>query len=259
MNKVDLSSLLKETTYLVNVYLGKEMELISSGSAVPINENGVLVTAAHVVTGRLPVKKEDVHDPEATILVKSIGGVFQEYHSGTCGFSMSSEYFREPIFVDLAILIPNRIQNKIKHLPITSQEIETGQDVIMAGYPDDIELPFSFDRHLDMKHPQNKGVKKHIEIAKRLLMVKSGMIGHKSSIFFSGSNMENPISGEVMYIDNVMHSGASGGPVINYHGELVGVIVQRAITSVSYEETPSLKVPSGSTLALSPKLIQSLI
>lgn len=259
MNKILLSSLLKETTHLVNVYLGKGMELISCGSAVPINKEGFLITAAHVVTGRLPIRNEDLNDPDVSILAKSVGSNFKEYVPGICGFTMESEYMKSPLFIDLAILKPKENKININHLTISNKEIEVGQDVIMSGYPDDIELPFSFDRHLDMEHPESKGLDRNIEIAKQLLMIKSGMIGQKFLVTFSDSNIKKTISGEVMYIDNVMHSGASGGPVINNYGELIGIILQRAITSVPYEETPSLKVPSGSTLAISPKFIQSFI
>ena len=48
-----------------------------------------------------------------------------------------------------------------------------------------------------------------------------------------------------------MHSGASGGPVINKSGDAVGIITQRAVTSASQKEAPSLSIPSGSTVAIS--------
>lgn len=235
------------------------MELISCGSAVPINKEGVLITAAHVVTGRLPIRDEDLNDPDVKILAKSVGSNFQEYVPGICGFTMENEYMKSPLFIDLAILNPKKNKTNFNHLTISDKEIEVGQDVIMSGYPDDIELPFSFDLNLDMDHPESKGLDKNIAIAKQLLMIKSGMIGQKFLVNLSGSNIKETISGEVIYIDNVMHSGASGGPVINNYGELIGIILQRAITSVPYEETPSLKIPSGSTLAISPKFIQSFI
>ncbi|EHK9578220.1 hypothetical protein HJA67_004631 [Vibrio parahaemolyticus] len=57
-----------------------------------------------------------------------------------------------------------------------------------------------------------------------------------------------------MHLDNGMHSGASGGPVVNMSGDVVGIITQqRAVTKASQSEVPSLVVPSGSTVAISLK------
>ena len=81
MNKIDLSKKLKENTYLVNVTMlhkDHEPELISSGSAFCINQAGYLITAAHVVTGRLPIRKEDVEDPNIIIVAKSEFPVLNE-------------------------------------------------------------------------------------------------------------------------------------------------------------------------------------
>lgn len=54
-----------------------------------------------------------------------------------------------------------------------------------------------------------------------------------------------------------MHSGASGGPVINEKGKAIGVITKRAVTSVSYPDldNPKKDVPSGSALAITPSTI----
>lgn len=53
MNPAALASKLKETTYLINVF--QDNEHVGSGSGVSINQKGDLLTAAHVISGRLPV------------------------------------------------------------------------------------------------------------------------------------------------------------------------------------------------------------
>ena len=67
----------------------------------------------------------------------------------------------------------------------------------------------------------------------------------------NASNSNIDLSCDIFYLDNAMHSGASGGPVINKSGDAVGIITQRAVTSASQKEAPSLSIPSGSTVAIS--------
>ena len=69
-------------------------------------------------------------------------------------------------------------------------------------------------------------------------MVKSGMIGNRKSVFLFDGSLT--LETELFYIDNQLHSGASGGPVVNINADVIGIITQRAITSVPYLETPSL-------------------
>src|SRR5690625_1128234 len=84
------------------------------------------------------------------------------------------------------------------------------------------------------------------------------MIGFTDGLIINpGRNDGWKLSVELYYIDNVMHSGASGGPVSNKSGKVVGVITKRAVTSVSYPdlEYPNKEVPSGSALAVTPSTI----
>ena len=55
-----------------------------------------------------------------------------------------------------------------------------------------------------------------------------------------------------------MHSGASGGSMINKSGDAVGIITQRAVTSASQKEALSLSIPSGSTVAISIQPLNAL-
>jgi S1-C subfamily serine protease len=88
-------------------------------------------------------------------------------------------------------------------------------------------------------------------------MIKSGMVGYQA-----GFTLESPalkLSGDVVYVDNALHSGASGGPVVDEKAEIVGILTERAITSVAFRETPDLRVPSGSNVAITPRVIKHLI
>jgi len=254
MTSKEACKLLKSTTYFVNIYLkvGEEQpELISEGSAVAINSTGDLLTAAHVVTTRLPIREEDVRDPNAVILAMRKGGRLARYHPLLCGLTVRvGDYLTTPITIDLAVLRPFEPQRGTPFLPLSIEAPQLGDFVLMAGYSEDVKLPFSFDRILNPANLQIEAQRFNLDIARRLLMVRSGMIGNISSVIINEEH-----SGHIFYIDNALHPGASGGPVVNYDGEIVGILTERAITAVPYEDTPSLLVPSGAAVAMTPRII----
>jgi len=263
MDTIDICDKLEETTYFVNVFEGNEVldpeYSVSTGSAVSISSGGHLLTASHVVTGRIPIKQEDINDPEVTIVAMKKGGELETYVPGLCGLTIKTSYFKEPLTVDLAILHPKKPKIKVPFLEVSRESLQLGTRVLMAGFPDDIELPFSFDRKLDPKDPEVISQKQNLRIARQLLMIKSGMIGHKSGISLIDRESGLKYEGEITYVDNNMHSGSSGGPIVNVDLKIVGIIADRAMTSISHRDTPDLKVPSGSTVAFSPRLIQKWI
>lgn len=254
MTTQEVCERLENATYFVNIYLtdgNAQTELISQGSAVAINSGGDLLTAAHVVTGRLPVREEDVRDPNTIILAMRKGGRLARYQPLLCGLTVQvGEYLTSPITIDLAVLRPIKPQVSVSFLPLSLESPGLGAQVLMAGYPDDIELPFSFDRILNPNNPQVDAQRFSLDIARRLLMIRSGMVGHKSGVVINEEHC-----GHIFYVDNVLHPGASGGPVVNYEGEVIGILTERAITAVLYEDTSNLRVPSGAAVALTPRIM----
>ncbi len=252
--RMSLCQLLQETTYLVFVLLDSNVgqpELISSGTAVAVNSRGDLLTAAHVVTTRLPVRAEDVHDPNLVILAKRKSGTFSRYSSPLCGLSVDlGKLLTGPLAVDLAVLRPVEAQREVEFLPISTRAPIVGESVLMAGYPDDIELPFSFDQMLPASSIQAQAQRMSLEISKRLMMIRSGMIGHSA-----GVTINQEYIGDFFHVDNVLHSGASGGPVLDSSGAILGIVTKRAVTRVPYEETPRLRVPSGAAVAITPRIL----
>ena len=93
-----------------------------------------------------------------------------------------------------------------------------------------------------------------------MLMIKSGMVGYRRELRFGvgEQGVLREVVGEVMYIDGGMNLGASGGAVVNGQGEAVGIMTDRAWTSVSYRDQVGLQVPSGSTVALSVRAMEGL-
>ena len=261
MNKIEISDALEKTSYLVNSFFGQEPlnaeNSIGIGSGVAINAKGDLLTAAHVVTGRLPIRLADVNAPSVTIVAKTKTGQFNHYYSVVCGVGIQNSLTKEPITVDLALLRPLSTQNDVPFLRLNRKPIKVGLEVLMAGFPDDMELPLSFDQTLDRTQPEVKLILQGIEIARHLLMIKSGMVGYENSVTLTDGKLK--LEGQVFYVDNQLQNGASGGPVVNQDAEVIGIITQRAITSVSYRKTSDLRVPSGSTVVISPRLILPLI
>lgn len=259
MNKNELCFLLEQATYSIEGF--DEGEKYTSGSAVAFNNRGDLLTAAHVVTNRLPVRDEDVNDPKCTWIAKTKSGRYHEYKPHICGISIQNEYLREPITIDLAIMRCLEQRTDVTHLPIGTGPIRLGDYVLMAGFPDEMELPFKFGQAIDYSHPEirdNRGqLLKTLEISRRLLMVKGGIIGNVSGFQFTDVNSR--VEGHIFYVDNVMHRGASGGPVVNDRGQLVGIITLRAVTDASTMEVTGLEVPSGSTIAITTRTIAPLI
>ena len=65
----------------------------------------------------------------------------------------------------------------------------------------------------------------------------------------------NLINRAVMYINNSMHAGTSGGSVVDENGDVFGVITKRAVTSASQKRYPELEIPSGCTIELGLQLL----
>jgi S1-C subfamily serine protease len=262
MNKIEISDALIQTTYLVTSFYGQEPlnpeNSIGIGSGVAINAKGDLLTAAHVVTGRITVRPEDVNDPNVTYLAKTKAGQFNQYYPVRCGVGIQNSLTKEPITVDLALLRPISTQNDVPFLRLNRNPIKVGLEVLMAGFPDDMELPLSFDQTLDRTQPEVQLILRGLQIARQqLMMIKSGMIGYENSVTLTNGQLT--LEGQVFYVDNQLQSGASGGPVVNQDAEVIGIITQRATTTVSYLDIINLGVPSGSTVAVSPRLLLPLI
>ncbi|MFW1911679.1 hypothetical protein [Acinetobacter ursingii] len=86
-------------------------------------------------------------------------------------------------------------------------------------------------------------------------IIKQGYIGNIRRIFANDSSQNIKIETDVFYIDNGMHSGASGGPIVNEEGVALGVLTQRAITPAHQSNDSKLKVPSGSSIGISLQIL----
>jgi len=87
-------------------------------------------------------------------------------------------------------------------------------------------------------------------------LIKHAVVGNCRRIVASSAQVE--IRTDVFYLDNAMHNGASGGPIVDASGKAIGIITERAMTSASQKDAPSLCVPSGATVGISLHAVASL-
>lgn len=124
----------------------------------------------------------------------------------------------------------------------------------MAGFSEEVRVPFDFNNLLS---EDLEGVKAFQDAMRYGYMAdmtgpmfKHGFVGNVRRVETQVSNFGGNLFCDVIYVDNGMHSGASGGPLFNENGEAVGVITQRAITNVTTAENTMLPIPAGSTIAI---------
>ncbi|WP_083254276.1 serine protease [Pandoraea sp. ISTKB] len=236
---------------LITVFLDGEQ--ISSGTGFAINPEGEVLTAAHVVTGRFPIRHEDYTCPGLQIFCKFPGHPVIEFSVVFCGITIAVTGLSRPLQIDLASLRPTRaLSQPVPFLRACILPPRLGDRVFVAGYSDEQTVPFEVNRFLP---GGGKGVAEFLAAMEKGYMadmtgplIKAGFVGNLRRSVAEGA--AGSIECEVFYVDNSVHSGASGGPILNENGDAVGVITQRAITSVSQPEFPRLNIPSGCTVGI---------
>lgn len=255
MDTIKLCALLARATYLVYVLKGDQV--LDVGSAVAISKQGHLLTAAHVIPG-LKASGPDSIDPAIRILARPTEGRLKPYRAIGGPFEISASYLKEPFVIDIAALEPQEPpEDEAVALPWHSGPIVAGIEVLMAGFSNEISPPFSWVNKVDNLQ-FDPDVVPSLQILQRhsgQLMIKRGMIGYAAQFHFEGSGRQ--LNGDTFYVDNAMHAGASGGPVVDSNGALLGIMIQRALTNMGQLAPPgSFLLPSGSAVAISSRTIQ---
>jgi len=247
----ELYNKISKSCCVITVYLDDEK--ISEGSGFCFLPTGEIVTAAHVVTGRMPIRTGDADDPGIRIFAKFPNVALKEYKVNLCSINVRVSSFLEDIQIDVAILIPVIKEEKLAFLIINTNPPALGQEVFIAGYPDELKLPYQLEKIINKDH---EGVTEFLDAMEKGYMadmtgplIKRAVVGNIRR--FIASNPKQEVKSDVFYLDNGMHSGASGGPVVTKDGDVVGIITQRAITSASQSNDPRLEIPSGSTICIS--------
>lgn len=257
MNKIEICKKIKETIRRITVI--SDNSVFSLGAGVVINSAGLLLTANHVVRDYPTLIKPK-------IVVGGIKDIPQiEYKPLLYNVSVNINMpdYINPLTIDLAILEPISKINTTFFVELDDTIAIEGEEVIMAGFPDDIKLPLGFDKKLNFNNPELGNKKNEIENMiksyMRLIMIRSGMIGSVqginiiSNVDIQGFKKAINVNGAEYWIDNTVTYGASGGSVLNSSGKLIGIICEKGATKGMCD--PEMVVPSGSAMALSHKLI----
>lgn len=252
---------IKNCCYSIKVFL--DDELISQGSAFSFLASGQLLTAGHVITGRFPIRQTDVRDSRVSIYGQASGGSLGQYAVAFCGIAIEVDGLGHPLQIDIGVLTPKvEPSSPVPFLPtLATRSPEVGEQVLIAGFSEEVELPFSVDRAIDKSLPGTSEFLRAMQLGYEAqmgsIMIKSAMIGNVRSFEASSSRTQESVKGDVFYMDNSLHFGASGGPVVTTSGEAIGIVSERAVTDVSTGGQVQ-KVPSGSAVAISARTLLSL-
>lgn len=256
MDTIKLCAILTKATY--QVYVTQGDQLLRYGSAVAISDAGHLLTAAHVITGE--TLETEAVDPALQFYARPAHGYLQPYRVEHCAISVRADYLLEPITIDLALLAPTQMLEQVPALVISSRPVTLGAEVLMAGFSHEIRPAFDFHNKVkDLQvDPTYLPKLEWLRQCSYEMMIKRGMVGQITPFQFGDSDGKI-IEGDWFHIDNTLHPGASGGPVIDADGTLVGIITHTAGAFGSLADSPKIKVnvPSGSAIAVSPRALFS--
>lgn len=227
--------------------------VVSTGTGVFIDKEGTIITANHVIAAYSKLKNPRILANlinekgaiEQILYEQFASNIILDVHPGVI----------KPLNIDLAILKPVSNISGVEFIEMESALAEVGSNVFMAGFPDEIKLIFDLQDQMDYRNndelaDNEEEIQQHLENSMSLLMIKSGMIGaaHKASVTVSFNGKSVAFEGSSYWIDNGCTFGASGGPVVNEEGRLIGIMCQKGSTT-SFDRKGL--DPSGSTMALS--------
>ena len=225
-------------------------EPISDGTGFAFLPDGALITAAHVVAGSLPVKNNEVNQASRTVIAFFVSqGLQIRYKPAICPIQIEYAGFEKPLQLDVAILLPTeKPRASLEFLPVDLKPPSLGEEMFFGGYSDEVEVPFLVDRLVSSNTEGLDQYKRSLAtgVNARLAgpIIKRGTVGNV--VVGPASSDEKPIIEQTaFYIDNQVHYGASGGPIVDRRGVARGVISKRMVTTAN-----GTKVPAGSTLGL---------
>lgn len=238
MDGITLSERLEEVT--TRIIVDKQSGL-TEGSGVVISEDGLVMTASHVIM-------EDSQNVAGEILVRKKATDFIKYKPIIGGLEVDADYLSKPIIIDLALLKPLE-EITSSYLEI-ADSVSVGMDCLMAGFPQEMTHPFNFAQKMDWDRISMKGGSEFdFYDSSKQILIKRAMIGQTQHFTLSGE-----YDTAILYMDTNMSPGASGGPVINDEGKLVGITTELLAMTIDQEQWDDpIKVPSGTGLALGPK------
>jgi len=229
------------------VYKGQQ---ISYGSGTVCNKDGKILTACHVID-QINDLENDLKNVRLEVRLKDSG--LKLYKPLLMGITLSIPDLVEGVLIDVAIIEPlqsiktkDYLTPKLNFIPL-----EFGESMLLAGYSEETPFILNFDEIIRKKIPIDQVNQYNLSLGfMKQPTFKSGILSHKAGLHVTG-NMT--MQAEVYHIDNGMHSGASGGPIINSQGEFVGIITHRAMIPIKVLVEQNLlktDTPSGNTFGI---------
>lgn len=236
-------------------------KILSAGSGVFVSTAGSVLTAQHVVASRgrlIP----------GTILVILPGLAPRPYIVASpvgIGIDVGVPDVIRQLPIDLAILKPVTPWLAEDCLRLRDDIPPAGTDVLLAGFPDDILLPFMFDEAFELMNPDvntlNDHLQEHFHHFIRPLMCIDTMIGAAAGVNLSlpGGTIE-----AATYSTPIGFTyGGSGGPMVDLEGSLVGIAIRKGVTDARRLHIQGQggfvrHLPTATGYALSHKLITRL-
>lgn len=235
------------------------------GSGVVIREDGLVLTAAHVVA-------ENCRDPyHGAIMVNEKARKADEYAmliSQPLAIDIGLPDYMGNVPIDLMLLAPKQTKSDVEYIELEDQLAKVGDDVIIGGFPEDIGYPLEFFDYINFDNPEMKKHKVDVEKFKQLdfrqPVQKSAMVGLVNGVdlqdcdvsSFGFDGLERVTAhGADYWLDNQLTYGGSGGPMVNMDGKLVGIMYKKEFTNQENDGLQDILVPSGTGRAISHKLI----
>jgi len=236
------------TSCLAHLVVYESGEVISIGSGFTCAPDGAILTAAHVVAGGFPVKQGEVDQANRTILALFSGRAQAVYKPAICPIQVQLNAPNiKPSQLDIAMLVPaERPDREVPHLTTSIDSPRLGDEMYFAGYSDEVELSYAFDRGgryegMDVFRRQIvTGIKERIAGP----IIKRATIGNIREMQWTNGD-KLALKQSIFYLDNSIHSGASGGPIVCTDGTVRGLISKRTMTKAG-----EAVVPAGSTLGV---------
>jgi hypothetical protein len=237
-----------------------EDRILKTGTGVTIDDRGVVLTAGHVLcddsgellNGRVIVDTDDGQVEHEPMFSGDLG--FEHGHKGISG----------DINIDLNVLLPPEGLSEQNYLPLHEPVCQVGEDVILAGYPDEITLEFDPEDMVDYDafggDPRSRLQREVFSELFKPEMLKRGMVGNVQHVVLNNINLRPigvnkmvTIEGAYYAIDTHLTTGGSGGAVVNRDGELMGIVIRRSKTEL--DNRLLRLIPAGTGVAVSHHLM----